>query len=343
MPDLLKTLENVAKKTWRSVFQKEERPLKKPNKNNPKKMKFKNLPINPAYEVLLKEFTQYLKVSGYSFAKSTASAVREMLWWMEKENIKLEEIDREKMQKYYQYLCNRPSQRSPGSLSSSTIDGYLFTLKLFFSYLQKVGIKAINPMSVLQVNHHQKGVKKERSVLTKSEIKELYRVCKSELEKVLLGMFYGCGLRKSEVGKLNLRDLDISKNGAKCLYVRSGKGRKRRVVPLTKNVIIDVKNYLQKERTQRFTYRTKAADKKALLINKIGTRMQGDSLWLMFKTMLLRTTIKKEISLHHLRHSIATHLLESGMGIEGVRDFLGHEHLESTQIYTRVNLNQLKI
>ena len=308
-----------------------------------KQMKIKDLPINPAYEILLKEFTQYLKVSGYSFAKWTSSAVREMLWWMEKEQIKLEEINREKMQNYYQYLCSRPNHRRAGSLSANTIDGYLFTLKLFFSYLQKVGIKAVNPMSVLQVNHHQKGTKKERSVLTKSEINELYGVCKNEMEKVLLGMFYGCGLRKSEVGKLNVRDLDIKRNGGKCLYVRSGKGRKRRVVPLAQNVIVDVKNYLLKERTQRFTYRTKPNDKKALLINKIGTRMQGNSLWTSFKTILLRAGINKEISLHHLRHSIATHLLESGMSIEEVRDFLGHEYLESTQIYTRVNQEQLKI
>jgi integrase/recombinase XerD len=339
----LNLLEQVTKKAWRSVFQKRELPLKRPNKKNPKKMKPKDLPIHPTSEILLKEFTQYLKVSGYSFAKSSASAVREMLWWMEKEGIRLEEIERESMQKYYTYLVSRPNYLRAGSLSVHTIDNYLFTLKLFFSYLQKVGLKAINPMSVLQVNHHQKGTRKERSVLTKSEINTLYRVCKNELEKVLLGMFYGCGLRKSEVEKLNIKDLDLSKNGAKCLYVRSGKGRKRRVVPLTQNVMIDVKNYLQKERTQRFTYRTKPADKKALLLNKNGTRMLGNSLWTSFKTMLLRTTIKKEISLHHLRHTIATHLLAEGMDIEGVRDFLGHQHLESTQIYTRVNQNQLKI
>jgi len=311
------------------------------------KSKIKDLPIHPTYEILLKEFTQYLKVSGYSFAKRTASAVREMLWWMEKEQVKLERIDSEKMQKYYEYLCSRPNRRSAGSLNASTIDGYLFTLKLFFSYLQKVGIKAVNPMSVLQVNHHQKGERKERSVLTKSEVAKLYGVCKSELEKVLLGLFYGCGLRKSEVEKLNIRDLDLKKNGGKCLYVRSGKGRKRRVVPLAQNVIDDVKNYVVKERTQRFTHRTQPNDKKALLINKIGTRMQGNSLWLGFRTIFLRTGIKKKISLHHLRHSIATHLLASGMRIEEVRDFLGHEHLESTQIYTRVNLqlnrNQLKL
>ena len=249
----------------------------------------------------------------------------------------------EAMQKYYEYLQDRPNRNRAGSLSSSTIDGYLFTLKLFFMYLQKVGIKELNPISTLSFDHRKKSVKKERSVLTKKEIDQLYEVCKNELERVLLGVFYGCGLRKSEVEKLNIRDLELSKNSGKCLFVRSGKGRKRRVVPLPENVIKDVKNYLQKERSQRISYYTQAADKKALLLNKRGTRMRGGSLWTLFKTMLLRTSIKKAISLHHLRHSIATHLLSEGMSIEEVRDFLGHDHLESTQIYTRVNQDQLRL
>ena len=307
------------------------------------KNQIKDLPISSTSEKLLQEFIQYLKVTGYSCSDKGASAVRELLWWIEKEGIQLETMSSEAMQKYYQYLQDRPNRTRAGTLSSSTIDGYLFTLKLFFMYLQKVGLKEINPISVLRFDHRKKGVKVERSILTKEEIDELYGSCKNEIEKVLLGMFYGCGLRKSEVEKLNVRDLELSKNSGKCLYVRSGKGRKRRVVPLPENVIQDVKSYLQKERVQRMTYHTQGADKKALLLNKRGTRMKHSTLWVMLKTMLLRTSIKKLISLHHLRHSIATHLLASGMGIEEVRDFLGHEHLESTQIYTRVNQDQLRL
>jgi integrase/recombinase XerD len=70
--------------------------------------------------------------------------------------------------------------------------------------------------------------------------------------------------------------------------------------------------------------------------------MRGDGYNKLLKTILQRTELNQEITLHHLRHSIATHLLESGLEIEKVRDFLGHGFLETTQIYAKVYPNQLK-
>ena len=75
----------------------------------------------------------------------------------------------------------------------------------------------------------------------------------------------------------------------------------------------------------------------ALVINKINTRMSGQSFGILLKKMIKRTRIKKQISLHCLRHSIATHLLESGMNIQKIQEFLGHKHLESTMRYTRIS------
>jgi integrase/recombinase XerD len=302
------------------------------------KPKLKDLPINPTSEKLIKDFKQYLKVSGYVTAKRVGSTVRELLWWLEKEKISLEKASRKEMQMYCYYLQNRPNYTRAGSLSMQTISGYFFIVRLFFDYLQKVGLKVENPMSVWSLDL-KGGEKKERYVLTKKEIGQLYEVCKNEFEKVLLGIFYGCGLRRSEAGKLNRKDINFT---LKCLYVRSGKGRKRRVVPMAENVINDVKNYLLNERNQRLNYQSNPSDKTALLLNKRGKRMSGNSLYLNFKTILLRTQINKEVSLHHLRHTIATHLLAEGMSVEEVRDFLGHECLESTQIYTRVNLQSGK-
>ena len=82
----------------------------------------------------------------------------------------------------------------------------------------------------------------------------------------------------------------------------------------------------------------------AFMLNNWGERMQGDTYNKTLKQIIARTTITKEkISLHHLRHSIATHLLENGLSIEYVRDFLGHKHLESTQIYVKVNLRSYEL
>jgi integrase/recombinase XerD len=79
------------------------------------------------------------------------------------------------------------------------------------------------------------------------------------------------------------------------------------------------------------------------MLNRIGCRLRGCSYWRSFKRILGRSRIEKQVSVHHLRHSIATHLLAGGMTIEQVRDFLGHECLESTQIYTRIQAEQLRL
>lgn len=118
------------------------------------------------------------------------------------------------------------------------------------------------------------------------------------------------------------------------LYVREGKGKKRRVVPINEKVLQDFKNYLYKE---RFAQQGEIA----FITNQNGIRTSGNYYNKTIKTLIEKADIRKEISLHSLRHSIATHLLENGLSIEYVRDFLGHKHLETTQIYTRINKRQI--
>ena len=85
-----------------------------------------------------------------------------------------------------------------------------------------------------------------------------------------------------------------------------------------------------------------AQDSQAFVLNRIGTKMRGDGYNRVLKNLMARTELLKEASLHHLRHSIATHLLERGLSIEKVRDFLGHRHLETTQLYAKVDPIQLQ-
>jgi integrase/recombinase XerD len=149
-------------------------------------------------------------------------------------------------------------------------------------------------------------------------------------------LFYSCGLRRSEAEALNLRDIHFK---SCLLYVREGKGAKRRSVPLTKKVSDDLLYFFSIERKDIKT------DTQAFIVNRLGRRMSGSGYNIIFKELLAKSKIsdlKPETSLHHLRHSIATHLLESGLSIEYVRDFLGHRHLESTQVYTKYFSFQLK-
>ncbi|MBA2746944.1 MAG: tyrosine-type recombinase/integrase, partial [Flavisolibacter sp.] len=145
-------------------------------------------------------------------------------------------------------------------------------------------------------------------------------------------------LRRSEGEALNIIDVHFKQQ---LLYVREGKGAKRRVVPVTERVSKELEEYYLNERTGSTTKKVK--DEDAFLLNRIGNRMTGDQLNKLLKEILNKAGITKEVTLHHLRHSVATHLLQSGMSMEYVRDFLGHSFLETTQIYAKPNAEQLKL
>lgn len=293
----------------------------------------KRVKIALGNELLLNRFESHLRVLGYS--KVGSSGVRELLQCLEQEGLKLKDVDHERLESHVVYLRSRPNQTRCGNLAVATVRSYVYELRLFFDYLHKLGELATNPMGRVYLLELES---KSREVLSRAEIRALYEVCENVQERALLGLFYGCGLRKSEAEKLNIKDVD---HRGRSLYVRSGKGRKRRVVPLGVSVNEDLKAYRMELRPLQYSRWTSVEDRKAYMLNKRGGRMRGESYWEWFKKLLGRTSIDKKVSLHHLRHSIATHLLEGGMSIERVRDFLGHEYLETTQIYARVHPDQL--
>lgn len=242
-----------------------------------------------------------------------------------------EQITKEHIENYYSHLQQRPNKKRKGTLSDSAILTHLQAIKTYFKYLQRTNQIKKNPY-LLKIKTLQN---QERKILTQEKIQKLYKNCKTKEEKVILHLCYGCGLRKSEAQNLNERDIDFEK---KMLYVRKGKGKKRRVIPLTPKITTDLKTYIETKEVP--IIKGLRQDKIPLLINNHGKRMQGQTIHRGFKKLLKRTTNQSHISLHNLRHSIATHLLENKMSIEKVRDFLGHSQLNTTQIYTQVN--QLK-
>jgi integrase/recombinase XerD len=221
---------------------------------------------------------------------------------------------------YYRHLQERPNKRRNGGLSESYINHHIYALKLFFAWQIEINAIKIDPISSLEFTSPSKA---KRETLSQKEIKTLYEVTENHKEKALLSIFYGCGLRRTEGEQLDINDIHFTK---KLLYVRKGKNSKRRVVPMSKKVRDNLGDYLYYERPV-------SLKTNAVFINNNGTRNKGDGFNLTLKRLLERAGIAKEVTLHGLRHSIAQHLLESGLSVEYVRDFLGHKHLESTQIY----------
>ncbi len=278
---------------------------------------------------LTEKFKNYLQNLGYS--KSSCymlpECVRDFLSYTKKE---AEQITPKEIQRFYEHLQQRPHKKQGGGLSEAYINHHIFSIRIFFNWLESIGEIKYNPISVMKFKS-PKG--KIREPLTQAEIQTLFEVATSLKEIAILHLFYSCGLRRSEAESLNIKDVHLK---SQILYVREGKGAKRRAIPMTMKVTTELESYYLEERIEG-----RARDMEAFMLNKRNARMRGDSYNKILKEIIGRTEITKEASLHHLRHSIATHLLESGLSVEYVRDFLGHAFLESTQIYTKVNQGQL--
>ena len=277
---------------------------------------------------ILQEFTKYIQQIGYSKGSQyqIPNCIKEFLRQVAEPNIK--KINQQHILDFYEYLQTRPLKRRTGALSEAMINHYVFSLKTFFSWLEQTQQIKYNPISNIKFKRPQGN---PREPLSQKEINQLFENTTTAKETAILHLFYSCGLRRTEAENLNTSDIHFSKN---LLYVREGKGAKRRVIPMNEKVKKELENYYNNERTK--------INEEAFILNRTNERMRGDSYNRVLKEIIKRAEIEKQITLHHLRHSIATHLLENGLSIEFVRDFLGHSHLEATQIYAKVRAKQLK-
>jgi integrase/recombinase XerD len=298
---------------------------------------FKNIiiAILPMITSTLYQFQDYLYQVGYS------ESTRNMLPACVQEFIQhqcitdISFVEQQKVKDFYQWLPIRPLKKRSGALSEMMISHYVYALKTFFTWLEVTGQIDYNPISGMKFKRAKQN---SRQPLTKDEITDLFANATTLKETSLLHIFYSCGLRRSEGELLNSSDVHFK---TQLLYVRAGKGAKRRVVPLTEKVANDFQSYYLNDRCNAQTKTVKDTD--AFLLNSTGRRMNGDQCNALVKKLVTKAAIGKEITLHHLRHSIATHLLQSGMRMEQVRDFLGHYYLETTQIYARPTPEQLKL
>lgn len=276
-------------------------------------------------EKLVMTYKAYLEAMGYSkeVLRQFPLMVRRFFKYLaERSVLDLGELDGKIVSAYYLYLQTSP-QPGGGALSQHSINQYMYGLRLFLDYLHKTGKIRSNP---LEFKYYQP-CSSTRMSMRPDQIEALYKACKKKVDRALLSVLYGCGLRKSEAVNLVVKDIDLSSGW---LYVRKGKGKKRRAVPLSSGVKRDIGLYVEKERSLLL----KGKDKGHFLLDSRGNGMSGQTISRRFKRLVMLAKLDIHISVHHLRHSIATHLLAGGLSIEEVRDFLGHGHLETTQIYT---------
>lgn len=289
-----------------------------------------------SYQRYTESFKEWLQVINYSegTVESSPRQLQEFFSWLESRDITtVTEVTRKHILEWYDYLkYERKSQHTDTFLKPQTLNGYVRSLKLFSYYLQETeqGNLTIDLVS----ERPQPSI---RHILTTREVEELYQSTSDDYlgmrEQAILSVYYGCGLRSREGIMLDLDDVMLDK---KMIYVRQGKGYRERYVPFVERQQNDFKLYLEYCRPQLATLESG----NAFLLGNNGKRIRYGMLLSILKKLQKRTDNQalkqKTIGLHALRHSIATHLMQRGMKFDYIGQFLGHNSLRSTQIYTHL-------
>lgn len=169
-------------------------------------------------------------------------------------------------------------------------------------------------------------IKKEAElpvILNRKELRILFKAPKPLKHRVLLALVYSAGLRSREAANLKIPDVDFER---KTIHIRRSKYKKDRIVPLSDHIATGLKKYLAAEKPRTYLFNGRETD---------GRYSQKGLSWIM-REALKKTPISKDVNLHSLRHSYATHLLEQGVNIVTVKNLLGHAHIKTTMVYLHV-------
>lgn len=190
-------------------------------------------------------------------------------------------------------------------------------IKLFFSKIENTKIQ-------VELIHRPKNPKLLPNVLSKEEVGQILKSTKNIKHKAALSLIYACGLRRSELLNLKINDIDSKR---RVLIIRKAKGNKDRIAPLPEKIIVLLREYFIEYRPQLFLFEGQNKDEK----------YSEQSLQKVLKNSVILAKINKPVSLHWLRHSYATHLLEKGTDLRYIQEILGHKSSRTTEIYTHVS------
>lgn len=207
-------------------------------------------------------------------------------------------------------------------LSSSFQNQIVNALKLFFQAIEN---RKLDP----QLIHRPKHPKSLPNVLSKEEVKALLEASANLKHRAMLSLIYACGLRSGELLKLKAEHVDSKRL---VLIIKEAKGNKDRIAPMSPKIIELLREYFKAHRPKLYLFEGQMA----------GEPYDARSLQLVLKQAVAKTTIKKPVTLHWLRHSYATHLLEAGTDLRYIQEILGHKSSKTTELYTHVSTKSIQ-
>ncbi|MFN8362468.1 MAG: tyrosine-type recombinase/integrase [Cloacibacterium normanense] len=221
---------------------------------------------------------------------------------------------------------------SEKKIQKRSINRKLSSLRSFYLYLLKIGEIKVSPLETIP---SLKFYAEKQIPISEEEMENLGEILEKEsgnsLEKLIIETLYQTGMRKSELCNILLEQVDFSKSE---IFVK-GKGNKQRVVPISENLLKQMREYIaiRKPNEDSGIY---------FFVRENGKKLSEKFVYSVVNRYLSLITLKKKKSPHILRHSFATHVLNNGAEISKVKKILGHSSLASTQVYTNGNIEQLK-
>ena len=262
-------------------------------------------------------YRRYLKRRNDSHhtVKNYMTSLGQFLRWVD---VPIEQVTARIISHYIEFLMAR-------GLRPKTINCYLERIRQFYHYLiQEEGLELVNPV---KRGYGQRMSKPLPRHLTEEELDMLFRACKTPRDRAMFMLMLRCGLRVAEVAGLSLGEIDLVRRR---LLIHDGKGRKDRIVYLSDDVLLALDDYL--------AVRPTSTTQKVFLVEK-GTYRDGHlSIRAIQKRMeyyAKKTGLK--VSCHHLRHTMATQMLNADAELVTIQDLLGHRWITTTQRYCRIS------
>ena len=271
------------------------------------------------------QYLDYIKNKNYSnyTVNSYSKDLDNFYLYLKQNNTEIKKVN-------YKFLRGYLTVLYAKKYSKKTIARNISTLKSFFKYLKKENIIESNPMNLIKTPKIDKKLPK---FLNYDEIEKILSIPDTttflgKRDALILELLYSTGVRVSELVNIKLNDIDLSEE--KILIL--GKGNKERYVLFGSKAKEKMLDYLSE----------KTDDSPYLIVNRYGNKITDRGIRKIIDKILLEASLSYKISPHTLRHTFATHMLDSGADLEIVKELLGHESLSTTQIYTHVTSESLK-
>ena len=285
------------------------------------------------FEGVLRTYIAHLRMRGYSpsVQKQARLFLPRFFFHLKEAHVHdLRAVQEEHVFAYARELATtRTLKGTPYSFASQT--SYLMQIKRLFKYLEEAGLILSNPTRDLVLPTWSK---LPRVVPSEAQVRRLLSVANSDTvlgkrDRAVLELLYGSGVRVGECERLDVQDLDL---GQGTLFVRNGKGRKDRVVPVAGRAALAVEIYLEQARPDLL----KDPREQAVFLNTRGQRLSRKSIQAFVRQQVQAAGIPVQITPHGLRHGCATHMLQRGADVRHVQKLLGHSQLQTTALYTKV-------